>query len=927
MIQKKKKQLRIIILVLLTIVLMGVGIWGIINTIQSKTNNTENISESKSDVEENKFQLKRLIVSTKLSQEVLEETYSPTNINTELNGEEDEIKIYSLEYDTEEETEKAYEKIKENPDIQDVSPDQIRTTNSAAKKIFYWKFSEGLSISSWGAISMGLDETEAIIDTKTDNPEIVVAVIDSGFDVDHSAIISVNLSSRILNGYNAIDRSTDVTDNDGHGTNVGGIILEGSPDNVKILPIKALDVNEEGKTIGTSASLINAINYAIQNDVDIINMSLGGESLTPQEDTAIIRAYENGITCIVAAGNDGLNLDVDGNDCYPAEHDNVITVGAVRTTLMSLSSTSQLTSFDFFTEEYDTYKNTTANDVTIANFSNYGNCIDFVAPGVLLLGLTAETDQGTIVSQDGTSQATPHITAAAATIKTYNPEYTSDQIEEILAYYAQDLGDEGKDVYYGNGFVSFKDYVECPCGTEGCDGIYCFGCTNAACKYHLGRTNKLSSIEITEQPTKKIYLKNETFDPTGMVVIANYSDGTSAPVTNYTYESSPWISINSDEAGYEVEISYTEDGVTRKATQEVTVLVDKTLTGIAITTPPQKTEYIEGETFDRAGMVVTASYNDGSTAPVTQYTYTPTTALTKDDTKITITYTENEVTETAEQEITVNEVALVKELTAIEITSPPNKTTYNVGEVFVPTGMIITAIYDDGTEQIVTNYTYTPTTALTKNDTKITITYTEGSVTKIAEQSIIVNEVTQEDPTEDPIEDPTEDPTATTKELARISVTKAPNKTSYTAGDIFDPTGMLVTATYSDGTIKNVTDYRYSPTVALRVSDTSITISYTEDGITKTTTTPITVVAASTNDGNTGLLDDPMFEVDVPDGLNTGGTAGGSSSNTPTTDSVTTDQEIPYTGPEETILPIVIVGVSIIMVISFISYRKYKDIR
>ena len=70
-----------------------------------------------------------------------------------------------------------------------------------------------------------------------------------------------------------------------------------------------------------------------------------------------------------------------------------------------------------------------------------------------------------------------------------------------------------------------------------------------------------------------------------------------------------------------------------------------------------------------------------------------------------------------------------------------------------------------------------------------------------------------------------------------------------------------------------------------------------------------------------------MFQVDVPDGLNTGGTAGGSSSNTPTTDSVTTDQEIPYTGPEETILPIVIVGVSIIMVISFISYRKYKDIR
>lgn len=74
--------------------------------------------------------------------------------------------------------------------------------------------------------------------------------------------------------------------------------------------------------------------------------------------------------------------------------------------------------------------------------------------------------------------------------------------------------------------------------------------------------------------------------------------------------------------------------------------------------------------------------------------------------------------------------------------------------------------------------------------------------------------------------------------LVRIEVTTEPTKVQYTEGETFDPTGMVVTATYSDETTEEVTDYTYEPTEALTTEDTEVTITY-ED---KTTTQAITVV-------------------------------------------------------------------------------------
>ena len=82
------------------------------------------------------------------------------------------------------------------------------------------------------------------------------------------------------------------------------------------------------------------------------------------------------------------------------------------------------------------------------------------------------------------------------------------------------------------------------------------------------------------------------------------------------------------------------------------------------------------------------------------------------------------------------------------------------------------------------------------------------------------------------------------KEVSSITVAAEPIKTTYTAGETFDSTGMVIQATYTDDSTKYVTGYTYTPTGALSTTDTVVTISYTEGGATKTVTQAITVEAA-----------------------------------------------------------------------------------
>ena len=157
-------------------------------------------------------------------------------------------------------------------------------------------------------------------------------------------------------------------------------------------------------------------------------------------------------------------------------------------------------------------------------------------------------------------------------------------------------------------------------------------------------------------------------------------------------------------------------------------------------------------------------------------------------------------------------------LVSIAITTPPAKTTYVSGETFSPAGMIVTATYSNGATLKATGYSFSPDTALTDGTTSVTIEYTEGGVTKTAEQAITV-----------------------VHRLTKIEITAQPTKKVYEYGDSFQSAGMVVKATYSDGATANVTGYSCSPTLLSTVGTQTITVSYTENGVTKTATTSVTV--------------------------------------------------------------------------------------
>ena len=315
------------------------------------------------------------------------------------------------------------------------------------------------------------------------------------------------------------------------------------------------------------------------------------------------------------------------------------------------------------------------------------------------------------------------------------------------------------------------------------------------------------SLAVTTPPTKTVYEAGDSFDKTGMVVTVTYDDASIREVTNYNC--SPVVLSKDDTY---VTISYREMMTTVTTTQPVTV--KNLLKKIQIITPPTETAYEIGDTIDLTGMVVHAFYSDGTSHEISNYTYSPHVVSSASDTEVTISYTEDGITKTAIQDITVGNTP---NLVSIAVSTPPTKVIYKAGEYFDPSGMVVTATFDNGTTKNISGYTYSPTRTLQQDDSVITISYTKKGITKTTTQDITVVYLTS------------------------IAITNPPTYTSYYDDEIFNTAGMEVTAYYSDSTSAVITTYSVSPSGALPYGTTSVTISYSEGGITKTTTQNVSV--------------------------------------------------------------------------------------
>lgn len=268
-----------------------------------------------------------------------------------------------------------------------------------------------------------------------DRTNIVVAVVDTGVDLSHP-----DLKDSLVNGQNFVNTFSPPQDDNGHGTNVAGIIAAKAHDlsgyngvapGTKIMPIKVLDQ----KGVGSTATLLAGIQYAIDNHADIINLSLGSYGDSKSLHDLIKQAIDHNILVIAAAGNDSDNwisdepgqLDSDPlkdisrkayPTSYPALYDEVISVGAVE-------------------QLYDT-------NLTVADFSNVLK-VDVAAPGAYIYSTYLN---GGYKFMHGTSQATSFVSGLAALIKANNPNISAIHLRAIIENSATQLPSTA--LSYGN---------------------------------------------------------------------------------------------------------------------------------------------------------------------------------------------------------------------------------------------------------------------------------------------------------------------------------------------------------------------------------------------------------------------------------------------------------------------------------------------
>ena len=239
--------------------------------------------------------------------------------------------------------------------------------------------------------------------------------------------------------------------------------------------------------------------------------------------------------------------------------------------------------------------------------------------------------------------------------------YTDGEIKRLGGPYSTTTTTEkGRALDFRGG--SFKDvaniWVECMSDSSNvCQMTKIEIEYNCTSKYQTGTT-------ITTAPTKTSYFVGESFDPTGMVVKAQYSNSTSVATTSYTYSPTrPLTSLDEYITVYFGGYS---------AQQPITMV---TVDSLFVYTAPTRTTYVEGDYFDPTGMVVKGVYSDGVTRTITGYTCSPSRALTTSDTAITITY--DGVTTT--QAITVNQASSSFDDTGVySMTTTYNNITYTL---------------------------------------------------------------------------------------------------------------------------------------------------------------------------------------------------------------------------------------------------------
>ena len=254
-------------------------------------------------------------------------------------------------------------------------------------------------------------------DTTTGDSRVLVAVCDTGFDVNHPDLAG-NLRTDLA--FNAQDGSNYIFDANGHGTGTAGTLgavgnnatgVAGVNWNVDIIPVRiAISDTNSSAYISTMATCIE---YAADNGARVVNLSYGGIQYSTIDAAAQYLRARNGLL-FMSAGNDGQEFAT-----FP-DFTSFVGVGA-----------------------------TDQND-NRASFSNWGTFVDITAPGV---SIRTTYPNNSYVNYSGTSFSSPVAAGVAALMVAANPAITADEIEAGIFATAVDIGASGNDNVFGHGLV------------------------------------------------------------------------------------------------------------------------------------------------------------------------------------------------------------------------------------------------------------------------------------------------------------------------------------------------------------------------------------------------------------------------------------------------------------------------------------------
>lgn len=250
-----------------------------------------------------------------------------------------------------------------------------------------------------------------------------VAVVDTG--------VAEHTDLTVKKGVSFVSYTNSYKDDNGHGTHVAGVIaagrnpqgLKGVAPDVELYAIKVLD--QDGN--GYHSDVIKGIEWAIKEEIDIINLSVGGSEGSKFLEEALKKAYEqHNIVIVAASGNNG-NPMARGNTVeYPAKYPTVIAVSA--------------------TDRFDQR----------GSFSGHGAEVELAAPGVRIQSTHLNGGYQTL---NGTSMAAPHVTGMLALLKQAQPSKTNEELRKLIREYTVDLGTPGRDSLFGFGRIHFPSQI------------------------------------------------------------------------------------------------------------------------------------------------------------------------------------------------------------------------------------------------------------------------------------------------------------------------------------------------------------------------------------------------------------------------------------------------------------------------------------